>query len=89
VRGLPLCSMSITDPLLGAGPPNPSSAHESASFIASVSLSLGALMLSYLTWCSDERPCGQAEKNSPAPRQYTPVTSNYTRCLTLPQQGSI
>ena len=34
--------MSITDPL----PPNPSSAHESARFIASVSLSLGALMLS-------------------------------------------
>src|SRR5215217_9704642 len=30
----------------GAGSPNPSSAHEAARFIASVSLSLGALMLS-------------------------------------------
>src|SRR5215218_6307430 len=35
-----------TDALPGASPPNPGSAHESARFIASVSLSLGALMLS-------------------------------------------
>jgi hypothetical protein len=36
-----------TDALPGASPPNPGSAHESARFIASISLSLGALMLSY------------------------------------------
>jgi hypothetical protein len=34
------------DALPGASPPNPGSAHESARFIASISLSLGALMLS-------------------------------------------
>ncbi len=35
-----------TDPLPGTSAPHPGSAHESARFIASVSLSLGALMLS-------------------------------------------